>query len=212
MFNSLLQQAKQPAVNDPSAGSDEQARRKRIIDARMFRQRTASKCSDQTLRLDRAKLNQVWTKYVAEAKEATGFQDYQRAEELLKQSIQYSTNAQQLAFSTSILAEIYYQQHQYEKAEPLCLKVLALYRQHEDSTSPADLATALHNTAFLYQAMKQFDLAEQHYLEAVKVRAQLVKGEDAQMISLTEDYKSCLREQNRTCNPGSTIGQLQSQN
>ncbi|RTL43096.1 MAG: tetratricopeptide repeat protein [Candidatus Melainabacteria bacterium] len=212
MFNSLLQQAKQQVVRDQSANLDEQARNKRIVDARIFRQRTSSKYSEQTLRLDHANLNQVWTECVAEAKEVAAVQNYERAEELLKQSIQYSTNAQQLAFSTSFLAEIYYQQHQYEKAEPLSLKVLALYRQNQDSTNRADLATALHNTAFLYQAMKRFDLAEKHYLEAVQVRSQFMEGTDALMVALIEDYKSCVRERNRTGNPCTKTIQFLSQN
>ena len=107
---------------DNSVSLDESARNKRIFDARIFRQRSSSRCAEQTLRLEHENINQVWTKCVTEAKEAADSKCYDRAEELLKGSIEYSTNAQQLAFSNSFLAEIYYQMRAYEKAEPLYIE------------------------------------------------------------------------------------------
>jgi len=199
-------------ASDNAMGLDESARNKRIIDARIFRQRSASKCAEQTLRLEHENINQAWMKCVTDAKEAADFKRYDRAEELLKGSIEYSTNAQQLAFSSSFLAEIYYQMRVYEKAEPLCLKVISLYHQNEESTNRADLATALHNTAYLYQAMKQFDQAERCYLEAVQIRTEFMNFDDALMVAVIDDYKSCIRERNREANPWSRKSQFESLN
>ncbi|CAN5294262.1 hypothetical protein BH10CYA1_BH10CYA1_28660 [soil metagenome] len=191
---------------------DDSARQKRIVDARIFRQRCSSKCAEQTLRLEHEDINQVWMQCVTDAREAAHFKRYDRAEELLKSSIEFSTNTQQLAYSNSFLAEIYYQTREYEKAEPLCLEVISLHYNNEESTHRADLATALHNTAYLYQAMKQFDQAEKCYLEAVRIRTEFMKFDDVLMIAVVHDYKSCIRERNKAANPWTNTAKFESHN
>lgn len=193
-------------------GLDDSARHKRVIDARIFRQRCSSKCAEETLRLEHEDINQAWIQCVTDAREAAHYKRFDRAEELLKGSVEFSTNSQQLAYSNSFLAEIYYQKREYEKAEPLCLKVISLYHQNEESMSRADLATALHNTAYLYQAMKQFDQAEDCYLQALQLRTEFMEFDDALMIAVIDDYKSCIRERNRAANPWAKTSQFESQN
>lgn len=194
-----------------SAACNQSAREKRIFDSRIFRQRS-SKCAEQTLRLEHENINQAWMKCVTEAREAAHYRRFEQAEELLKDSIEYSTTPQQLAYSNSFLAEIYYHAKDYEKAEPLCLKVIDVYCRNEESTSRADLATALHNTAYLYQAMQQFDQAEHCYLEAVRIRTEFMDFDNPLMVAVVSDYKSCIRERNRAANPWSRTSQFESLN
>jgi tetratricopeptide (TPR) repeat protein len=210
-MNTAMQTAL-PITSSYRQSVDESARNQRIVDARMFRLRSSYHSAEQTLRLEHENINQVWTKCVAEAKAAMNFENYDRAEELLSGSIQFSTNAQQLAYSCSFLAELYYQRKEYERAEPLCLKVLVLYEKNDESTSRADLATALHNTAFLYQAMHQFDQAEHCYLKAVQIRAEFLGVNDPLMAKLVDDYKTCIRERNTVANPWSRSTQFESNN
>ncbi len=179
-----------------SAANPGEVTLKRISDARLFRQRSAHGSAELTLRLEHENINQVWAEMVSEAKEAAKHLRFDRAEQLWNAAIQYSTNPQQLAYSCSHLAEFYYSQKEYSKAEPVCLKVLSLYVQHEELIGRADLATALHNAAFLYQAMKDFDKAEHFYLESMRIRTELFKLNDPIVDRLINDYKGCIRARN----------------
>ena len=202
-----MQTAERVASCNAATRSDESDRNQRIHDARIFRQRISHQAAEQTLRLEHQEVNQAWMRSVADAKASIDCRHFDRAEELLNASVRYSTNPQQLAYSCGFLAETYYQQKAYEKAEPLCLKVLSLYEQNEESTSRADFATALHNTAFLYQAMRHYDQAEVCYLEAVQIRTELLQPNNPVMVAVIDDYKSCIRARKEDANPWSRQSQ-----
>lgn len=78
-------------------------------------------------------------------------------------------NSPRLALPSNDLALVYMRKQQYAKAEPLLVKILALWEKKLGKDHPST-AAALNNLGGLYKQQGRYEEAEQHYRKSMEIK------------------------------------------
>ena len=94
------------------------------------------------------------------------------------------------------LARLYLDQKQYQKAELLFQKSLAVKEKALGPDHP-DVATSLGNLADLYQAQRRYDEAEPLYKRALEIRVKSLGPNHPDVVATLNSYATLLRQTRR---------------